>query len=103
MANAVIRIFPATPMYYSHRGLKEIAKESRVNLETLESGEFVLFLNKAQTAFKLFAANNTIVYYRHARGSINMEAVRYIPSVFGGGEFKYDRALEKVLDKKLKN
>ncbi len=97
--NKIVTVFPETHLGLGHLGLGLLAKKRRLDVKALEPGQFVLFLNRAQTAFKLFCASNTVVYYKHARGRLSMEAIQHFPSVFEAGEFSYDKALEKVLAK----
>jgi hypothetical protein len=101
MKNSIVKIFPDSDLRRGHLGLKIDAAKRNVNVGTLEHGEFVMFLNRRQDKFKLYAANNTLVYYTHTRGRINLEAVKYFPQIFNAGQFSYDKALEKVLTRRL--
>ncbi len=102
MANNIVTVIPETHMGSGHTGLTALAKRHKIFVGDLSPGEFVLFLNRAQTAFKLFASNNVVVHYKHERGLINIDVVKFIPRVFNSGKFSYDAALEEVLNRKLK-
>jgi hypothetical protein len=102
MANEIVTVLAETDLRNGHQGLMQLAQKNRINVLNLEAGSFVLFLNRKQTAFKLYAANNTIVHYKHPRGRVNLGAIEYFPRIFNAGKFSYDKALAKLLDKKLK-
>lgn len=105
--NKLISVFPNSDLRSSHRGLTLAAvKAKRKPPELLENGEFHLFLNRRQTAFKMLAANSTVVHYKSPRGSIDIRTIEYLPHCFNAGELDYDKALrivlEKILRKKVK-
>lgn len=101
MAGEIIKVFPETNLRSGHPGLADIAQKARVNLDNVGAGEFLLFINKKQTAFKLFAPN-TVIHYKHPRGKILLETVQHFPQILRAGKFSYDKALERVLDRRLK-
>jgi hypothetical protein len=93
--------FPNTDLRSGHLGLQKIAAKEGKAVSTLRPGEFLLFVNRAKTAFKLFSSKNLIAHYR-SEHRIDLRAVEYIPSAFDGGEFNFSAALKKVLEKDLK-
>lgn len=96
----IIRVFPETPMYFSHVGLSAIALKYKINLQVLEPGEFCVFINKALNAVKIFTHGNTIAYMRSPDNRrLEMKTIQMIPTFFRGGKFHYDQALETVLKK----
>jgi hypothetical protein len=101
MSNSIVNVFPNTDLRSGHDGLRKIAVKSKKNPGELQNGEFLLFINKAQSAFKMFAANNTIVHYKSPVGLVDIRAIEYLPSCFNGGTLNYDVALAKVLEKTL--
>lgn len=102
MANSIITVFPEADLRNGHPGLRMLAAKRRIDTQMIEPGKFVMFLNRRQSAFKLFAANNTIVHYKHPRGRILLETIKHFPECFQAGEFRYDKALEKVLSRRLR-
>ncbi len=100
--NRIVRVFPDTDLRNGHYGLAKVLAKHKITAGEIMHGEFVMFLNRTQTAFKLYAANNTLVYHKHSRGRINLEAIKYFPEVFCAGDFSYDKALEKVLTRRLR-
>jgi hypothetical protein len=89
-------------MYFGHESLRMIAAKQKVDTTNLEPGEFVIFLNRAQNAFKLMTGK-VVVYYKDSR-RIDLSAIRFIPLVFNAKEMdvNYNKALEMALGKKLK-
>lgn len=100
--NRIIRYFPETHMSLSHIGLRQLAKTNGVTNLHLERGEFLVFMNKAQNAFKLMTANNIICYFKHPeRRRIDLRTVSLIPTFFNGKEFNYTGALRAAITKAL--
>jgi hypothetical protein len=85
-------------MAYSHKGLSEIAKKNKIDVKNLSESEFVVFINKRLNAVKIYAPNNIIAYLRSPDGKrLEMKTIQMIPYYFRGGQFQYDKALERVL------
>lgn len=85
-----------------HDGLTLIAKDLGVKTENLARGEFVLFLNKAKTAVKIFAANNVVAYYKDPnRRPMTMEDLTSIPNCFNGVSFDFNAKLERLLNNEI--
>lgn len=97
MSNRIVRVYPNVSMQYGHRGLRLMAKKE---VDLLDQGNFLLFMNKAQTAFKLFT-RDLVVHYKHPRGRIDVRSLQYIPHCFGAGKFNFDVAVDKFLTKVL--
>lgn len=102
MSSGIIRVFQEVNLVRSHQGLTEIAAKHQINLSKLSVGEYVIFLNRAKTAFKLFAAENVIAYYRHPKNHrIDLRAIQFIPQVFQSKKkISYDDALKTALFQK---
>ncbi len=99
----VLRIFLYTDMRLAHDGLTALAKEEDINLETMQQGEFVMFMNTNLTRMKLFTCNGILAYMRSPTGKpMDLRAVAAIPKAFmATGKIEYDKSLEKMLEKKL--
>ncbi len=99
----IVRYVTGVHMALSHRGLKLMAKKLGLNADTMDSGEFIIFMNSGQTAFKLLTANNIICYYRHPKEHrIDPRVISLIPKVFDGKEIKLDAALESIIKQEFK-
>ncbi len=100
----LISVFPNSDLRSGHRGLGIKASKHKVDTKTLSPGDLVLFLNRAQTAFKALATNNILLHYKHERGMLNMEAIKFLPYCMGEEsiELSYSKALEAALHKTLK-
>lgn len=99
--NKIISVFPNSDLRCSHFGLGMKLIKAKKDPVFFRNGNFALFLNRSQTAFKILGANNVLVHYKHPRGRVNVKAIKFIPECFHGGEFTFDRALAKVIDKEL--
>lgn len=100
MSNKVMHVIPQVDMRNSYDGLAAIAKDNRINCSALKPAEFVLFINNAFTACKLYAANGVIVCYRHPKGhTLNYKALQLIPHFFDGQDIGYSSALRAVIGK----
>lgn len=102
--NRLIRIVFNTDLRCGHDGLAAIAKGLRVNVNTLEIGEFVVFVNRKKCALKLYAAGNTVAHFKMpGTRQMNMSVIGLIPRFFNGKELKYDDALAEVIKKQIRH
>ena len=100
--NRVVRYFPDTHLGNGHEGLAEIARKHDVNVNRLDFGEFVIFVNKKQTALKLFAPGNIVAYLKMPGSArLNPKVIAMIPRFFNGTEIDYTRALKEVIKKEF--
>ncbi len=94
----ILRIFPETAMYYSHQGLRSIAAKNKIDVDELEMGEFLVFINKRLNSVKILTAGNVLCYLKTIdQRRLEMKTIQMIPAFFEGSQFKYDKALEQVL------
>lgn len=103
MSNTIIRVFTNTNMALGHLSLKLLAAKAKVKSDNLEKGEFIIFLNKRQTSFKLLNGK-LIVYFKNDNRRIDLNAIRYVPLVFNANDemdVSYQKALEMALNEKL--
>lgn len=98
----MIALFPNSDLRSGHNGLSKLARKHNYNPEEIPPGGLIVFLNRAQTAFKAYAANQTIIHYKHQRGMLDIKAIQYLPHCLGAGKLAYDKALGIVLEKTLK-
>ncbi len=103
MSSSLISVFPDTHLGQGHHGLSVLASKAGKDTRKLLNGEFLLFLNKAQTAFKMYAANSVVVHYKSpANRRVDIRTIEYLPHCFNAGELNYSKALKLVLDKTLR-
>ena len=103
--NRIVRVFLECSMSRGHQGLMELARTVNVDVTNLGPGEFVIFINRAKTALKMYAAANILVHLKMPEGrKLNMEAVRFIPVAFNAVEMRvdYDAANSMALEESFK-
>lgn len=97
----ITRVVFDVDLRQSFNGLRTLCKEQRLHCEHEDSR--IIFINRAQTAFKLLAGNAYLVYYRtENRRKVPLTALQYLPQYFGGTEAELDEAIRKYLFKKMK-
>ncbi len=99
--NSLISVFPNADLRSGHAGLRKVALKSKKDPAALEPGQLLLFINRAQSAIKMFAANNIIIHYKSPRGYIDFQTIKYLPACLEGGELNYNKALAKVFQDTL--
>lgn len=99
VGNRIAYMISDVNMNNGHPGLTKIAKTTlRLDVEQLKVGELVIFINRAFTAFKLYAANNVVCHYRHPKGYLlNYDAMRLVPQFFDGVDTGYESAIAKAI------
>lgn len=97
--NKILRVIFNADLRCSHDGLRKIAKDLSLNVDTLRIGEFLVFINSRKSALKIFAAGQTIAHFKMpGERKMDMKIISMIPRFFNGQELKYDAALrEKIL------
>lgn len=97
----LIQIFKNTDLRGGHKWLAEIAKNHRLNVADLKPGQMVVFVNRAQTQMKTYAAGNSIVHTKKVgRGQrIDMETIKFLPMIFDQNGIDYNEALKRRLKK----
>jgi hypothetical protein len=102
MSNRIVRCFLDADLRCSHDGLAKIAKDSKVNVRDLESGEYAVFVNSARNKVKVYAHGEVLAYLRLPRGrSVDLRVIQHIPAAFNGKTINYDSALAKMLESKM--
>lgn len=99
----LLRVFLNADMRNQHDGLRALAKTEKINIDKLEVGEMVLFINSDKNRVKLYGSNNVLAYLKLDKGKIDMRTISLIPRAFSGsGKIDYDAALKEVLTRELK-
>lgn len=78
----LVQMFFNVNVCKSHRGLKALAAEYDIELDTLVPGQYVGFMNRNRNKLKLFAAGNTYAYTVLVEGHFTEEIIRQIPQAF---------------------
>lgn len=99
---SIIRIVFDADLRSGHKGLTSIAKSFKVDTNELAAGEYVIFVNRAMSALKMYAAGNVVAHLKMPpRQRIDPDVIRVIPEFFNGKAIDYDSALKTVLEKKF--
>lgn len=98
----IVRYFSNIDLRNGHDGLASIAKKAGIFVSELETGEFALFVNRKQTALKMYTQGLLIAHLRLPNGRrINPKTIAMLPNFFNGSEIRYNKALEAVLQKEF--
>lgn len=89
------RIYFDTSMAFSFERLTEIMRKSSMPIESLKAGEFVVFVNRKQTAFKLLATTNVMVYHNNKNRRFPITAITHFPEFFDGHTINITKAVER--------
>lgn len=100
--NSVARVFLDTHMGLSFDGLNSLMRKAKFNTENLDEGDFVMFLNRKCTAYKVLKPHaKVIVYQNFGTRRVPLDAIQYLPRNFGGSKFEFEKAVEKALRSKI--
>lgn len=95
----IVRYFPEVFMGNGHNGLSKIAIEHDIDISRLDAGEYVVFMNKAQTALKMFTMGRVIAHLKMPKGTrIDPRVIALLPRFFSGKSIDYNSAIKKVLE-----
>lgn len=98
----IVRYFPDTPLGNAHNGLAIIAGKHRIDVQNLSKGEYVIFVNKKQTALKMYAPGNVIAHLKTPHDTkLDPRIISLIPRFFDGKKIDYDAAIENILRKEF--
>lgn len=99
----IIQVFFDADMRNGHDGLVALARKSDLNIQTLESGTFAVFINGKQNMIKLYAPNNVIAFYRApAHSKVELRTIPLIVKSFHATRgLDYDAALKTVIEQRL--
>ena len=80
-----------------HLGLTLLAHKKKLKPETFSQGEFIVFVNRRQTALKMLTSSNVLIYKQNNHKRINLEMVQYLPTFFNGSDFDIKSAIKQAL------
>lgn len=101
MSNRLLRVFLDVDMRNGHVGLKKLSESNGYDVEQLNVGQHVVFINKRSNKIKIFSKNN-VVSYMMSKTRFELGSLNYFSEAYGADGFSYDKALKKVLSEKLK-
>lgn len=97
----IARVFFDVHLGQSFEGLGLLMKKNKIDPRTLPNGDFVIFINRKATAFKLLAGASYLVYYKNGNRRIPLDAIQHLPASFGGTELEFNRVIERTLRSKV--
>lgn len=100
----IIQVFQNADLRYGLPGLSLICKKYNIPLDSLSHGEYVVFINTAQTMVKVIAGHQVVAQFRRDKGQrIDLNTIAYIPQCFmAHGALSYDEMLKDYFEEKLK-
>ena len=102
MSNYLLSYFPETDLRYGHDGLAAVAKKAGKPVSKLKIGQFLLFVNRKQSAVKIITADNIMIHLKSKDNApLNFRAINMLPKYFNGTRFNYAGALRESLEKAL--
>lgn len=105
--NKILRIFRNTNMANQHDGLQAIASRKGVDLNSLQPGEHVIFLNHIKTLkgpdkIKWYSAGGLVSYKRNNGNLISLGTIEKVLEAFDvGGKFEWNKAERKLIEEQL--
>lgn len=96
----IARVFLDQDMRNGFHGLHLILAKAKINPRNLAPENYYVFMNRANTKFKLITGAY-LVYYNNGSRRIPLEAIQYLPKNFGGTEAQMNEAIRTTLKKRL--
>lgn len=96
----IIRYFPEVVMSNGHNGLSKLAKDAGIDPAKLKPGEYLMFVNKSQTALKMYTPGNVVAHLKMpGTQKLNPRTITMLPRFFNGKEINYNGALREAFRK----
>lgn len=97
----VIKFFPESDLRSGHAGLSAKARENGISTEKMKPGEFLIFVNRARSQLKMYAAGQTIAHVKAPKNNmIDYRVVKYVPRFFNGTQINFKEAQKAALKEK---
>jgi len=99
----IVQMFFNVNAAKAHKGLHLLAAEYDINLDNLEPGQYVCFLNRKRNKVKMFSAGNLFAYLSLPdSATVTMETIAQIPQMFlSRAELNFAPTLEAALESPL--
>jgi hypothetical protein len=94
--NKIVRYFSNADLRGGHDMLRKQATKAGVDLNNLDVGEFVLFVNKKQNMFKMLTQAKVMVFYKQQQ-RLHPATFALIPKYFNGKAIDYEGSLREAL------
>jgi len=93
----IARVFLDVHMGKNFTGLLDILRKEKVNNQL---NQYVVFINSKHTKFKVLVGDKYLVYHDNKDKRFPIDAIKYLPLAFEGKEFKFSKAVEKLIKEK---
>lgn len=99
----VLQVFLDSDLRAGHIGLSKKARQAGHSTDSLDPGQFLVFVNTKRNRMKVYAARQIIAYIQTPKGEhVDLRTIQHIPNVFRGGQVDYSKAIKEVVLSKLK-
>jgi len=98
----LLRVVFNADMRNSHDGLAKLAKSLNIDVNKLQPGNFVAFINSKKNHLKLYASGNIIAHLKLPNGKLNLNLLSKLPTYFNGTEIEYTKALREQMLKEIR-
>lgn len=97
----IARVYLDVSMSLSFQGLEKILRDSKINPQTIPPDKFTVFINRAQTAFKVLVGPHHLVYHKNGARKFPLEAISEFPKFFDGRKLDFAGAVRKAIERKF--
>ncbi len=97
----IARVFLDVSMSLSFKGLTRIMSDAKMKPDAMPDKKFVVFINRRQTAFKVYINNSLLVYHNNGSRRFPLEAVSEFPNFFNGKSIDFSGAVRKAVERKF--
>lgn len=87
-------------MALSFSGLTKLMLKAKMKPDAMPEKSFVVFINRKQTAFKVFINGSLLVYHNNGSRRFPLEAIQEFPRFFNGKTIDFAAAAQRVIEDK---
>lgn len=99
----ILRVYFDVDMRMGANGLREMCKTKRLAMSHMKDTDFVLFLNRKKTSFKMLSASGYLVSFTGQK-YLTMDDIEKVPQIFGSDKsLLQGKNLDKVHEIVSKN
>lgn len=97
----IIQCFMDADLRGGHDWLADMARTHKINVKSLQPGEFVVFVNRAQDKIKMYASHNIVAYMKLEGGRrVTFDLICEIPRAFNAnGRLDANKAMRDAAEK----
>jgi hypothetical protein len=96
----IARVFFDVHMGQNFKGLMDMCKKNHINVSY---SQYILFINKKRTKFKMFVGDKYLVYHDNRGQAFPLEAIKNLPLAFEGDTFDFSKAITKTVEEKFRS